>query len=230
MASIFDPILKPIQGLLKLLNSPLLIVIILMIGVVVIIAFVLWTSLRPAKQILYISEEENIGDQMNVRRMAPAHLYSKKGKTIYRFVRFREAINFVIGGRTVTRWLAKAGTAYSKRLESGDVGEFTLYQIMIAVWGQDIVDALKDEEKQKLIKSEVKITVRLEEGKTPEGMTNRAEAYIKKEEDAEMAKLFGENVRRELTKEDYIKTIALVGSGVGLCYIAQAMGLIGGVA
>jgi len=230
MASIFDPILKPIQGLLKLLNSPLLIVIILMIGVVVIIAFVLWTSLRPAKQILYISEEENIGDQMNVRRMAPAHLYSKKGKTIYRFVRFREAINFVIGGRTVTRWLAKAGTAYSKRLESGDVGEFTLYQIMIAVWGQDIVDALKDEEKQKLIKSEVKITVRLEEGKTPEGMTNRAEAYIKQEEDAEMAKLFGENVRRELTKEDYIKTIALVGSGVGLCYIAQAMGLIGGVA
>jgi hypothetical protein len=230
MASIFEGLLKPIQGLLKLLNSPLIIVIVLMIGVLGTIAFVLWTSLKPAKQILYISDDENIGDQMNVKRMAPAHLYSKKGKTIYRFVRFREAINFVIGGRTVTRWLAKVGTAYSKRLESGDVGEFTLYTIMIAVWGQEIIDALKDEEKQKLIESKVMLTVRLEEGTTPfEGMKDRAEAYIKQEEDAEMAKLFGENVRRELTKEDYIKTIALVGSGVALCYIAQAMGLIGGL-
>jgi len=230
MASIFEPILKPIQGLLKLLNSPLIIVIVLMVGVLGIIAFVMWTSLRPAKQVLYCSDDENIGDQMNLRRMAPAHLYTKKGKTIYRFVRFREAFNFVIGGRTVTRWFAKAGTAYTKRLESGEVGEFTLYNIMIAVWGEEIINALKDEQKQKLIESEVMITVRLEDKATPEGMTDRAEAYIKNEEDAEMAKLFGENVRRELTKEDYIKTIALVGSGVALCYIAQAMGLIGGVA
>lgn len=230
MVSIFEGILKPIRGLLKLLNSPLIIVIVLMVGVLGIIAFVLYNSLRPQKKVLYISEAEGKGDEMNVNRMTPSFLYSKKKKDPYRFIRYRDAINFEINSRVVTRWLAKKGTAFTKKLEKGEVGEFTLYKIMIAVWGQEVIDALKDEQKQKLIESEVMLTVRLEEGLTPDDFKdNITEIQIKAEEDAEQAKSFGQNVRHGMFKEDWIRTAAIFVSGIGACYILQAMGILGGV-
>lgn len=229
MASLFEPIIRPILNLMSILNSPMVFVLLLIFVITGTITFFAWTSLRPAKHVLYFSEDENLGEQMNVNRLTPTFLYSKKAKTIYRYLRFREAFNFVIGGRTVTRWLAKKGTAFSKRLESGEVGDFTLFTIMKAVWGDEVINSLKAEEYQKLIESEVMITVRLEAGTTPEGYKPIAETYIKKESDEEMAKLFGENVRRELSKEDWIRSAALVGSGIALCYVAQAMGLLGSV-
>jgi hypothetical protein len=229
-ASLFEGILKPFSGIINFLNSPFSLVVILILIGIGLIGFLMWTSLRPEKKILYFSEDENLGQQLNVNKMAPAHLHSKKNKMIYRFVRFREAYNFQIGGKNVTRWLAKTGTAYTKRLESGEVGEFTLWDIMMTVWGKDVLDELKDEEKQKLIKSEVMITVNLEEGKTPEGYKPLSETYINEESDAEMMKMFGENAKRAMQREDWIRSASLIGSGVALCYIAQAMGLLGGVA
>ena len=222
-------IVEQLAGILQLFNNPM--VILFLIALIVIAGFglVLWQMLKPEKKILYFSEDENLGEEMNVKRMAPAHLYSKKKKDIYRFIRFREAFNFVIGLKNVTRWLAKKGTAFTQNLETGDVGPFTLYDIMISLWGEDVIDALKDEHKQKLIKSEIPITVRLERGKQPEGYEPITEIYIKQEQDAEMASLFGENVRKELHREDWIRSGALVGCGIALCYIAQAMGLLAGV-
>ncbi len=66
--------------------------------------------------------------------------------------------------------------------------------------------------------------------KEPEGYEPITEIYITEEEDAEMMRLFGENVRKELHREDWIRTAALVGCGVALAYVAQAMGLLAGVA
>jgi hypothetical protein len=229
MASLFSGILKPFGSILGFLNSPLVTVMILVFVGLGLIGYLMWATLRPEKKILYFNEDEHLGQQMNVNRMAPAHLYTKFQKTIYRFVRFREAYNFQIGGKNVTRWLAKTGTAFTKRLESGEVGEFTLYTIMKAVWGEKVLDELKDEEKQKLIKSEVMITVRLEEAKTPEGYEAISETYINKESDAEMMQMFGENAKKAMQREDWIRSAALVGSGVALCYIGQAMGLLGGI-
>jgi hypothetical protein len=229
-ASLFEGILKPFSGIINFLNSPLSLLLILLIFALGFVGFWMWVSLRPEKKILYFSEDEHIGSQMDVKKLAPAFLHSKFKKLDYRFVRFRPAYNFQIGGKSVTRWLAKSGTAYTKRLETGEVGEFTLYRIMQAVWGNDVINELQDEQKQKLIKSEVMLTVRLEEGKTPVGYKQRSESYIKKESDQDMAAMFGENVKRTFSREDWIRSGALIGSGIALCYIAQAMGLLGGVA
>ena len=97
------------------------------------------------------------------------------------------------------------------------------------VWGEKVVEDLTDEMKQKLIESEVLITVRLEEGKTPEGYKDEPETYFTEESDEEMMKLFGVTVGKELHREDWIRTVALVGCGVALCYVAQAMGILGSV-
>ena len=223
-------IMEQLFSILQFFNNPLVTFFFMACAILGGIAMYVWTQLKPEKKILFLSEDENLGDEMTVKRMTPAHLFSKKKKDHYRVIRFREAFNFVVGFKTVTRWLVKYGSAYTKSLESGDVGPFTLYQIMISVWGLDVIEALKDEQKQLLIKSEIPITVRLEKGMTPEGYKPISPAFIKKESDEEMAKMFGLNIKKELSKEDYIRTLALIGCGVALCYIAQAMGLIGGVA
>ena len=191
----------------------------------------LWMSLKPVKKVLYFSEEEHQGQEFTIRKTTPAHLVSKPvKKDTYRFIRFRDSYNFQLGWKSVTRWLAKKGTAYSKNLEGGEVGPFTLFKVMNVVWGTEVIEALKDELKQQLIESEVMITVKLEEGMTPSEHTDRSELYIKKEADEEMARLFGENIRKEFAREDWIRTAALLGCGVALAYVAQAMGLLAGVA
>ena len=223
-------LVEQLANLLKIFSTPTMTIFIVIVVGIAGFGFFLWLQLKPEKKILYFSEDENLGEEMSVKRMAPAHLYSKKKKDLYRFIRFREAYNFTIGLKNVTRWLAKKGTAFTQNLETGDVGPFTLYQIMEVVWSKETIEALKDEQKQKLIKSEIPITVRLESMKEPEGYEPMTEIYITEEEDAEMARLFGENVRKELHREDWIRTIALVGCGIALAYVAQAMGLLAGVA
>jgi len=223
-------LVEQLANLLKIFSNTTMIIFIIIVVGIAGFGFFLWLQLKPEKKILYLSEDENLGEEMNIKRMTPAHLYSKKKKDLYRFIRFREAYNFTIGLKNVTRWLAKKGTAFTQHLETGDVGPFTLFDIMKVVWSEETIEALKDEQKQKLIKSEIPITVRLESKKEPEDYEPMSEIYITEEEDAEMARLFGENVRKELHREDWIRTIALVGCGIALAYVAQAMGLLAGVA
>ena len=113
----------------------------------------------------------------------------------------------------------------------GQASDNGLYMLnKIPRLSEETIESLVDEQKQKLIQSEIPITVRLESMKQPEDYEPITEIYITEEEDAEMARLFGENVRKELHREDWIRTAALVGCGVALAYVAQAMGLLAGVA
>lgn len=229
-----EDILKTFGNIMGLFKGPLALIFLLLLVVIIVAGIYLYSEINPKKKILYCSEEENMGTEFTVKRMTPAHLYTTKHQgDKYRFIRFRNAFTFQIGLRTITRWFAKKGTAYAKNLEDGSVGEFTLLTVMKAVWGDEVIEELQDEMKQKLIKSEVMITVRLEKGTTPvdsEGKPFKdiGELYIKKEADQEMASMFGETVRRALTKEDWLRSIALVGCGVALALVAQGMGLIGG--
>ena len=231
-----DGILKGLGNIMGLFKGPLALVILLLVVVIAIAGYYLYSEINPRKKILYCSEEENMGTELTVKKMTPAYLYTKKHQgDPYRFIRFRNAFTFQIGLRTVTRWFAKKGTAYAKRLEVGDVGEFTLLTVMESVWGDDVIKELKDEMKQKLIKSEVMITVRLEDGLTPtkadgSDYKDMGELFISEEADDKFAGLLGERIRREISKEDWIRTIALVGCGIALALVAQGMGLIGGFA
>ncbi len=231
-----DSILNGLGNIMGLFKGPLALVILILVIVIAIAGYYLYSELNPKRKILYCSEEENMGTEFTVKKMTPAHLYTKKHQgDPYRFIRFRNAFTFQVGLRTITRWFAKKGTAYTKRLEAGDVGEFTLLTVMESVWGKDVIEELKDDMKQLLIKSQVMITVRLEDGLTPmksDGTSYKdmGELFISEEADDKFAGLLGERIRREISKEDWIRTIALVGCGIALALVAQGMGLIGGFA
>jgi hypothetical protein len=228
MASLFEGLIGPFKGIINLLNSPLATVIIILGVVFVFAGLYLWMQIKPVKKVLYFSREEHQGEEFTVERTTPAFLYTKKkGGNRFRFIRFRDAYQFQLGMRSVTRWLATKGTAYAKMLEGGVLGKFTLYKVMQSVWSEEIIENLEDEIKQKLIASEVMITVEIEPQDIPEGYEQLSELNIKGEADKEMAAIFGENIRRELSREDWIRSGALVGCGVALAFVAQAMGLIG---
>ena len=230
--SLVDSILNFVKSIISVATNPAVILII--VGFVLVLGFgiMLWFMLKPDKKVLYFNEDEGWGQELDIARMTPAHVYTKmKKKVAYRFIRFRQAWNFQVGMKTVTRILAKKGSAYSMQLESGvDAGPYTLYDIMLSVWDQKTVDALKDDIKQKLIESKVPITVKLEEMITLKGQKAKSELFIKNEANQEMARVFGENIRREMNAEDWVRTAALVGCGVALAYVAQAMGFLAGVA
>ena len=223
---------KLIGGIIKSIATPTFTFILL--GLIVVVGFgvVLWVMLRPDKKVLYFNEDEGWGEELHIERMTPAHVYTRmKKKVAYRFIRFRQAWNFQVGMKTVTRILAKKGSAYTMKLESNtEAGPFTLYDIMKSVWDEETVDALKDDIKQKLIESKVPITVKLEARLTPEGLKPKTELFIKNEANQEMARVFGENIRREMNAEDWVRTGAIFASGIGMAYILQAMGLLAGVA
>ena len=230
--SLVEGVQKFIGSIIGVVTNPAIILIV--VGLVLVLGFgiMLWFMMKPDKKVLYFNEDEGWGQELEIARMTPAHVYTKmKKKVAYRFIRFRQAWNFQVGMKTVTRILAKKGTAYSMQLESGtEAGPYTLYDIMLSVWDKETVDALKDDIKQKLIESQVPITVKLEERLTPKGHKAKSELFIKKEANDEMARVFGENIRREMNAEDWVRTAALVGCGVALAYVAQAMGFLAGVA
>ena len=234
--SFVEGILKTLGNIMGLFKGPLALLFLLLLVVFIVAGYYLYSEINPRKKILYCSEEENMGTELTVKKMTPAHLYTKKHQgDPYRFIRFRNAFTFQIGLRTITRWFAKKGTAYAKRLEVGDVGPFTLLTVMTSIWGADVIEELQDEMKQTLIKSEVMITVRLEDGLTPKksdgtDYKDMGELFISEEADDKFAGLLGERIRKEISKEDWIRTIALVGCGIALALVAQGMGLIGGFA
>ena len=229
--SLVEDAMKLFGSFFEMFSNPVFLYVVL--GFVILAGFgiFLWFSLKPDKKVLYISEDEGYGEELGITKMTPAHVYTKmKKKVAYRFIRWRSAFIFQVGMKTVTRFLAKKGTAYTRTLEKGDAGPFTLYDIMKSVWDEETVNALKDDIKQKLIESKVPIIVSLEPELTPEGQKARSELFLKQEANQEMARVFGENIRREMNAEDWVRTIALIGSGIALGYVAQAIGLIGGVA
>jgi hypothetical protein len=229
--SLTEDAMKLIGSFFSLFSNTVFMMVVLGFVILAVFGIFLWFSLKPDKKVLYFSEDEGYGQELAIARMTPAHVYTKMNKKVaYRFIRWRAAWIFQVGMKTVTRFLAKKGSAFTRNLEGGEAGPFTLYDIMKSVWDEETVDGLKDDIKQKLIESQVPIIVRLEAKLTPEGQTARSELFLKQEANQEMAKVFGENIRREMNAEDWVRTVALIGSGVALGYVAQAIGLIGGVA
>lgn len=100
----------------------------------------------------------------------------------------------------------------------------TLWDALNQVLGEELMDTLPEEHRIKLIDSKIYVTVKLEEGLTPEGFKPITEEDIKSEANKNMASLIGQGIKQTL-KEDWLKIALAVGCGIGLCFIAQSIGL-----
>ena len=177
------------------------------------------------KQVLYFSKDNQFGEQLKGDTETPKIVRTKNG---YKFIKNKRGIPFNIDGKTVIRWLAKMGKAWTYDLENALTvkDKYSLWDILQVVLTDNELKNLKPKLKERLEKSDIKMCIGLEEHideQTKEEPLTISEQEVLGESAKNMAKLISESVEEGFRREDYIKIVALVGLGVALTYILQGL-------
>lgn len=217
-----------IMGLFNsITNNPIITVGVIFLVIVLVFGYIFYRSIMPERQILYLSEEERTGDFLTIEDTTPNILHAEGNK---KFIRNTLAYTVKEGMKTITLSLGKRGTAYTFRTASTPRGKAekigSLWDGLKSVWNEKEWEAINPELKQKLMNSEIFVTVELESGQTPEGSIKLSEDDIFTEANKRMAQLIGEGIKDSFSAEDWIRNGALIGSGVALLAVAQMMGIV----
>ena len=199
-----------------------------LIGVLLLIIFVFLISRGGGQTIYYFSETERLLEHLSIIDMTPKALKTNDNKKFMRnapayTIRSRRG-----GGETI--WLGKRGTAYTFKPKTTPKGKAvkvgSLWDGLTSIISDDLVASIKDEVKNKLIESEIFVTVELESGLTPDDMPSMTEEDVNTEANMGMANLIGLGIRSMIQKEDYIKYAGLVGLGIALAFVLDALGIL----
>lgn len=222
--NIFDYISKMIGSVA---NNPLITIGLIFLVVIGALGILFYKSIMPENQVLYLSESERIGEFLTIKDSTP-NLHHAEGNK--KFIRNTLAYQIKIGMKTITLSLGKRGTAYTFTPASTPKGKAkkigSLWDGLKSVWNEDEWEKINPELKQKLMNSEVFVTVDLEAGQTPEGLPKLTEDDIFTEANKQMAALIGEGIKASFSAEDWIRNSALIGTGVALLAVAQLMGIV----
>lgn len=99
-----------------------------------------------------------------------------------------------------------------------------LYDALAHIWDEKLLAKLPPEHLKPLMESKMYVTVELERGHTPEGYQPVTDQDITTDANKRMADLISMGVQG-LKKEDWVKLIFAVCAGVGVTFLAQAIGL-----
>jgi len=211
--------------IMKIISNPLVITLglaTLIVGYNTFIKKGLRSELFP-KQVLYFSKDSQFGEQLKGETETPKIIRTKNG---YKFIKNKKGIPFNIDGKTVIRWFAKMGKAWTYGLENALVekDKYGLWDIIQVVFTDTELRNLKPDLKDRLEKSEIKMCIGLEEQLEAQGEPiTVSEQEVLGESAKNMAKLISDSVEEGFKREDYIKIVALVGLGVALTYILQGL-------
>ena len=178
------------------------------------------------KEVLYISPNDYLGEQLKIDDESPKILRAANG---YKFIKNARGIVFNVYGRTVVRWFGKVATAWTHELSDPKAikEEYNIWDIIQVIFTDDELKKLTTDAKDRLQKSEVKITVGIKEGVKPDyAELDISEQELLNESNKNMAKLIGETVEDAFRKEDYIKILAIGGAFIALTYILQGFGIL----
>lgn len=199
---------------------------------------VLWAineNLKRAYEIWYFSESERLIEIKPASSLSPKQV---KTKDNYRFIRNSVAYTLKRGAKTVVVWLAKRGTAYTFKPETGKLDKDgnpiykrvgTLLNGLENALGQDMLEELKRDNPdiyQKLQVSDVFVTVDLESGITPDGLPAMNEQDVFNEANNDLASLIGHRIRHAINETDWIEKIAIAGSGGLVIILLQGLGIL----
>lgn len=240
------------EPIIRIFSNPIVLISMFALGASIIILFVINESLKRGYEVYYFSEAERLLEPKKVSQMSPKQL---KTKDNYRFIRNSVAYTLKRGAKTIVVWLAKRGTAYTwkpqhnKRIDKPVYDEDgkqkhdedgnplfeteTVYQRvgtlldgLRSAIGEELVKDLEPDVYEKLVKSEIFVTVDIEEGTTPDGLPPMSEKDIYQEANGDMAELIGHRIRNALAQIDWIEKIALMGSGGLAIVILQGLGIL----
>ena len=223
----------------SLVLNPFIWVTLGVLGVVGYAVLIIYRRYKPEMQVMYESPNEGIGFQYEVDELTPTKIYCKG--IDYSFVRNARAIVYYIGRKAVTRWKAQKGFAYTCELDIKNSDgttkqadhKYTLWEIFQSLYSKNVIDDLRDDVKQKLIESNVMITVDLEPNPTPsetdaetgesKPLPSISEQDIKSEGNRKMAELIGISIRERLKSSDRLRDLAFIGSGIALGFVIKEL-------
>lgn len=191
--------------------------------ITIVIILIIFFRLKPSKLVLYVDEDSGTGMQLDVVNESPKRLFCEG---LYRFYRFSKAYNFKNGFKLTTMYFAKRGSAYTKMLKNGIITNVKLWEILTTVLSPNSIEKISDEDKEILIESDILVTIDLETGFTPTGSAIISEYEAKKEANEEFASLIGKGMNKELNRTDIMKAVALLGAGMAVAYILNALGIV----
>jgi len=199
----------------------------LIVGISIISIFIT-DKITDKYRIFYFSESERIVEAIKkIDDLTPHMILTKDNR---RFIRNSVAYTLREGGKTLTCWLAKRGTAYTFSPDFTEKGQGkiigSMWDGLLSILGETIEEEFSDEWRESLKESKVYVTVELEKGVTPKGLEVMSETGVITEANQGMSDLIGVGLRQRILKEDWVKNFGLMAIGATALWVAQTMGII----
>lgn len=195
------------------------------IGIVgIAIYFILKEQNKVKMEMFYFSPIERLINPLKISDVTPKSIITKDNK---RFMRRATSWLFKRGAKSVVVWLGQVGRGITFNLSSTPKGKAekvgTLLEGCQSCLGDDIKKIPKTM-RDKLSESNIFVCVELEP--ISEKMPEITEEGATTDADHNVMNLIGMKIKEQLQKEDWIRDAGLVGIGVALLFIAQALGVL----
>lgn len=188
---------------------------------------------RPRHNQVLVSEQEtNRGAIFDIVEESPFAAYTKPLGTFtaQHIIKHRPPFTVLrkglFGRNTLySIFLAKQGTAYSQRLENGEVQKLKLSDTLKGLWGQQFYNTIPLDKKAELEESKVTISVALaDDPLTPkdekgESLPIVSNADLKREEDRRAAENLWQEFERQ-EKAALLNSIMYLGTGSAITFAA----------
>lgn len=193
--------------------------------VVVLIAYAMRSTLKERHEVLYLRERDFRGSRLTVNKETAKNVECHpRGDIPKRFYKFGHGYTFTEMGRTVVRFLAKEGTAYTMKAASDPI-IITLAETLRTLWGAKFYDEIPKVQRQMVEEGKIGVAVDLESLTTPSGFTPISEEEMHDEDDQKMMHWYTRAARSSRGQQIYMG-ILWGGAGFAICLVLVNFGVL----
>jgi len=197
------------------------------IAIIIVLLYITIKRMKPAREVMYLRERDRRGQRLNITEETATAIFCKARKGVdKRFFKWGGSYVFNEGGKQVTRFFGKEGTAYTYKFQSTPKSDMSegqessnptennsevstgiemgkLKDALIYEWGIDFYNEIPEEQRAKIEDAKVFVTVELESGLSPVGYSPVSEEDINEEQDRNAARLFASSLKTSIKSELY---------------------------
>lgn len=172
--------------------------------------YILIKFLAPETRVLHLNDDDG---RLNEIRVNQETARSLKQTNQRKWFKWGKPYLSVRHGKRVTTFLGKMGTAYTWKVEDGEIKKWgTFWEALQALWDKELIKKIPPADADKLKTSEVYVTINLKEGITPTGFEPMTEDALLDEANIDMAKDYAEGAKGA-RKTALLPILMAAGSG-----------------
>lgn len=189
---------------------------------------------KPITEVMYCRDRDRRGQKLVVTEETAHSLrVERKGlltfrsrHTPLRFIKLAGAYVFTEGGKMVTRFFGKEGTAYTWRLEGNEeIKVGPLPELLKGIWGDKFYLEIPRGQRDAVEDENVYVTVKIGEGLTPEGFSAIKEEDITHEEETRAARTLGTGIQEKTAGKTLYEGLLWAAVGFAVCFALYNFGV-----